>query len=399
MREVPLPFAVPDIGAEEAEAVREVLESGWLTTGPKTAEFEARFAARVGAGHALAVNSCTAAMHLALEAMGVTEGDEVITSPYTFTSTAEVIRYLGARPVFIDIDPPTLNLDPALIEPAITPRTKVIAPVHVAGQAADMTAVLEIASGRGLSVMEDCAHAFPATHAGRMIGADLDRTAFPGVAMHATCFSFYATKTITTGEGGMLCTDDRDLAERARMMSLHGLSRDAWKRYTREGSWYYEILSTGFKYNLTDIAAAMGLAQLSRADAMWERRRNIAMRYETAFGDLPELQVCRGRPGDQHAWHLYPVRLNPDTLTIDRDGFIEELKASGIGASVHFIPLHLHPVYQDECGYRPDDFPLARREYLREISLPIYSKMTDEDVEDVVQAVHEIVGAHRIQES
>jgi perosamine synthetase len=380
-----LPFALPDTDEAEIEAIAGAVRSGWVTTGPKTKQFEAEFAAAVGAKHAVALNSCTAALHLSLESIGLKAGDEVVTTPLTFAATAEVVRYFGARPVLADVDPATLNIDPAKLEAAVTPKTRAVIPVHLAGLPADMDPVLEIAARKGLRVVEDAAHAFPAEYKGRRIGGIGD----------LTCFSFYATKTITTGEGGMICTDDAALADRCRIMSLHGISRDAWKRYTAEGSWYYEIAAPGFKYNMTDIAAAMGLVQLGKAERMRSRREAIARRYSEAFRSRPELQVPVEAPaGGRHAWHLYMLRLNLDRLTVDRSAFIDELKARGIGASVHFIPLHLHPYYRETYGYKPEDYPVAHAEYLREISLPIYSKMSDQDVSDVIGAVLDALDRH-----
>jgi dTDP-4-amino-4,6-dideoxygalactose transaminase len=381
-----LPFALPDTDDRELAEIREVLEAGWVTTGPKTKKFEAEFAARVGAKHAIAVNSCTAAMHLALEAIGLQGGDEVITTPYTFAATAEVVRYFDARPRFVDVDPVTLNMNPDLLEASITPRTKAILPVHVAGLPADLDPILEIARRTGVPVIEDAAHAFPSLYKGRMIGSISD----------ITCFSFYATKTITTGEGGMICTNNDALAERCRIMSLHGISKDAWKRYTAEGSWYYEIIAPGFKYNMTDVAAAIGRVQLDKAQAMLERRREIARRYNAEFSTLGELDIPPDRADCQHAWHLYMLRLRLDRLRIDRAQCIELLKERNIGASVHFIPLHLHPYYRETYGFRPEDFPVAYHEYLREISLPIYSKMSGSDVDDVIHAVLDIVERERV---
>lgn len=383
-RETFLPFALPDIGEEELAEVRDALLSGWITTGPKVRQFEAAFAAAVGVTHAVAVNSCTAALHLALATIGLRRGDEVIVPTYTFAATAEVVRYFDARPVLVDCDPLTLNLDPALVAAAVTPRTRAIIPVHYAGLAAELDALAEVARAYDLRVIEDAAHAFPASYRGRTVGALSD----------FTCFSFYATKTLTTGEGGMICTDNAHWAEQCRMLSLHGISRDAWKRYTAEGSWYYEILAPGFKYNMGDLAAALGLAQLGKAQAMQQRRAAIAARYSAAFAKLPELQVPAERVGCRHAWHLYSLRLNLDRLDLDRAGFLEELRARYIGASVHFIPLHLHPYYRESYGYRPEDFPVAYGEYLRELSLPIYSKMSDGDVDDVIAAVGAIVARH-----
>jgi dTDP-4-amino-4,6-dideoxygalactose transaminase len=397
MRNLFLPFALPDVDSSELAEIKEALDSGWVTTGPKTRQFEAEFAAAVGAQHAVAVNSCTAAMHLALEAIGLQRGDEVITSPYTFASTAEVVRYFDARPVFVDICPTDFNLNPDLLEAAVTNRTRAIIPVHVAGLPADLDAIYAIATRHNLAVVEDAAHAFPAKYKGQFIGQDLKSDRTPHASRltshvsHFTCFSFYATKTITTGEGGMICTDDEALAERCRVMALHGISKDAWKRYTAEGSWYYEIIAPGYKYNMTDIAAALGLAQLRKAGRMWQRRQEIAMRYNDAFGALPELQTPVDRADCQHAWHLYMLRLNLDRLRLDRAQFIQELKQCNIGTSVHFIPLHLHPYYRETYGYAPADFPVAFKEFRRVVSLPIYSKMSDQDVEDVIDSVSRVV--------
>ncbi len=376
-----LQFATPDIDQAEFEYVKETLESGWFTSGPKTSTFENEFAKSVDAKYAIAVNSCTAAMHLALEAIGIGRDDEVITTPYTFAATAEVIRYFDAKPILIDVDPLSLNINPELIEKAITSRTKAILPVHIAGMPADLDAIHIIAQRHGIPVIEDAAHAFPAQYKGKMIGS----------SSLATCFSFYATKTITTGEGGMICTDDETIADRCRVMSLHGISKDAWNRYTSQGTWYYEIAAPGFKYNMTDVAAAMGIAQLQKANKMLARRQEIALQYNNAFSSIPQLQIPHDSPEIQHAWHLYMLRLNLELLSIDRAKFFTELKDRNIGASVHFIPLHIHPYYRDLYGYKPEDYPVALKEYYREISLPIYSKMCDEDVSYVIEAVFDIV--------
>ena len=376
-----LPFALPDIDETELREVKEVLESAWITTGPKTKQFESAFANAVNVKHAIAVNSCTAALHLALEAIGLQRGDEVLTTPYTFAASAEVIRYFDAKPILVDVDSRCLNMNPELIERAITPRTKAILPVHIAGLPANLDAIHSIALKNGLPVIEDAAHAFPTKYKGKMIGS----------LSQATCFSFYATKTITTGEGGMICTNDEALAARCRIMALHGISKDAWKRYTAEGMWYYEIVAPGFKYNMTDVAAAMGIAQLRKAQKMLARRQEIARRYNEAFSSIPKLQVPHDNPEMQHAWHLYMLRLNLEQLRIDRAQFLIELKNRNIGSSVHFIPLHIHPYYRETYGYKPEDFPVAYREYRREISLPIYSKMSDQDISDVIAAVVKIV--------
>lgn len=375
-----LPFAKPDVNQREIDAVSEVIASGWLTTGPKTREFEATFAARVGAKHAIAVNSATAAMHLALEAAGLQAGDEVITTTMTFAATAEVVRYFNAKPVLVDIDPLTFNIDVNQIEAAITPRTKAIIPVHVGGQAADLDAVQQIADQHGLIVIEDAAHALPTEYKGRIVGSISDFTAF----------SFYATKTLATGEGGMITTDNDEWADRCRVMSLHGISKDAWKRYTSEGNWYYEIVAPGFKYNLTDVAAAMGLVQLSKLEQMNTRRQEIARLYDAAFGPHPALHPPTISPDSTHPYHLYILRLNLDALTIDRNEFINHLRAANIGVSVHWIPLHMHPYYRETYGYRSEDYPVAFAEYQRIISLPIYSAMSDQDVNDVIAAVTQI---------
>ena len=386
MRSEYLPFALPDISPAAVEQVTESLMSGWITTGPKVRQFEAAFAAKVGAKHAIAVNSCTAAMHLALEAIGLGPDDEVITTPYTFAATAEVIRYFGAKPVLVDVMPDTLNIDPAGLPAAITPRTRAIIPVHIAGLAADMDEIMVVAKANNLVVITDAAHAFPATYKDQMIGSIAD----------FTCFSFYATKTITTGEGGMITTDNDEWAERCRIMCLHGISKDAWKRYTAEGSWYYEIVAPGYKYNLTDIAAGIGLAQLDRAEEMLQKRTAIARQYHQLLGEEEAIEIPPERPDRQHAWHLYMLRLHLDQLSIDRGQFIDEMKKRNIGTSVHFIPLHVHPYYREKYGYEPDDYPNAFTQYSREISLPIFSKMTTEDVYDVANAVLDIVAQYKV---
>ncbi|HTW93024.1 MAG TPA: DegT/DnrJ/EryC1/StrS family aminotransferase [bacterium] len=381
-----LPFALPDVGEAEIAEVTAVIRSGWLTTGPRVARLESEFAAFTEAKYAVGVNSCTAAMHLALEAIGLASGDEVVTSTYTFAATADVVRYFGARPVLVDVDPNTLCIDADKIEAAITPHTRVIIPVHIAGLAAEMDEIRTIAARHGLIVIEDAAHAFPTKYKGRMVGALSD----------FTCFSFYATKPLTTGEGGMICTDNESWAERCRIMSLHGIGHDAWNRYSQMGSWYYEIVAPGFKYNLTDVAAAMGLAQLRKTNRMRDRRAQIAQRYTAAFRAMPEVEPAPQAEYDgQHSWHLYLLRLNLDCLSIDRARFIQELKRLNIGTSVHFIPLHVHPYYRDTYGYKPEDFPIAYREYQREVSLPVYSKMTEDDVQNVIDAVVATVKRYR----
>lgn len=379
-----LPFALPDIGEEEINEVLDSLRSGWLTTGPKTKRFEEDFAGFAGEGtEAIAVNSATAGLHLALEAVGIGPDDEVITTPYTFTSDAEVVRYLGADPVFADIDPATFNIDPARIESAITPKTKAIIPVHFAGLSCDMDAILAIARKHGLKVVEDAAHALPTTCKGRLVGS-LDSD--------ATVYSFYATKTITTGEGGMIVTRNPELAKRCRVMRLHGISRDAFDRYTStKPAWHYEVVAPGCKYNMTDIAASLGIHQLKKAMAFQQKREAMAGRYDDAFGDLPIILPPKAPAEDTHAWHLYVIRLTNET-NISRDHFIELMAEKGIGCSVHFIPLHLHPYWRDRYNLKPEDFPNALNAYEHAVSLPLYTKMTDADQERVIKAVKEILG-------
>jgi len=375
-----LPFALPEIGDAEIAEVVDTLKSGWITTGPKARRFETDFSAFLGdpSIHSIAVNSATAGLHLALEALGIGPGDEVITTTHTFTATAEVVRYLGADVKLVDIDPATLNIDPALMEEAITSRTKAVIPVHYGGLAADMTAILETASECGIKVVEDAAHALPATSGGEPIGT---------LGSDAAVFSFYANKTITTGEGGMLVTRDAALADRARTMRLHGMSRDAFDRFTATvPSWYYEIVAPGYKYNLTDIAAALGIHQLKRAREFQARRERIAALYDEGLAGLPVVPPPRPPAGQQHAWHLYSIRL-ADDARVTRDRFIELLFEAGIGCSVHYIPLHLHPYWREHYGLTPAQFPHSQHAYERSVSLPIYTRMRDADVERVLAAV------------
>jgi dTDP-4-amino-4,6-dideoxygalactose transaminase len=384
-RAVFLPFHKPDIGDEEIDAVAEALRSGWLTTGPKVHTFEHAFARYIGASHAVAVNSCTAALHLALDAVGLREGNEVLIPTMTFAATAEVVFYFKARPVLVDCEPDTLNIDPAGLEKSLSSRTRAIIPVHYAGHACDMARILEIAATRQLKVIEDAAHALPAAYKGQTVGTLGD----------LACFSFYATKTLCTGEGGMVTTANPDYAESVRMMSLHGISKDAWKRYSAEGSWYYEISKPGFKYNMTDIAAALGIVQLGKCDRMWEARKRIAEIYHEAFRDLDEVVTPVVRGDVKHAWHLYPIRLDLDQLRISRAEFITRMREQNIGVSVHFIPLHQHPFYRNTYGYQQQDFPNASSAYERLVSLPIYPSMTENDAADVVTVAREIIRRNR----
>jgi dTDP-4-amino-4,6-dideoxygalactose transaminase len=378
-----LPFALPDIGDDEINEVVDSLRSGWLTTGPKTKRFETDFVDFLGGGvEAVAVNSATAGLHLALEAIGIGPGDEVITTTYTFTATAEVVRYLGADPVLVDIDPSTFNIDPIKIEQAITPKTKAIIPVHFAGLACDMKAILNIALKHGLKVVEDAAHAIPTTSGGQLIGS---------LRSDATVYSFYATKTLATGEGGMVVTRDPEIAARCRVMRLHGISRDAFDRYSsKTPSWYYEVVAPGFKYNMTDIAASLGIHQLKKVYWFQKRRAEIARSYDRAFADLTTLLPPQAPEDELHAWHLYVLRLT-DVAPVQRDRFIELMAEAGIGCSVHFIPLHLHPYWRDQYNYHPDDFPHTLKTYQAAVSLPIYTRMTPADVERVIAAVRSIL--------
>jgi UDP-4-amino-4,6-dideoxy-N-acetyl-beta-L-altrosamine transaminase len=380
-----LPFYLPTIEQEEINEVIDTLKSDWITTGPKTHRFEEMFREYIGCKHAIALNSCTAGLHLALVAAGIGEGDEVITSPFTFAATANVIVHQGARPVFVDIRRDTYNIDAEQIEAAISDKTKVIMPVHYAGQPCEMDEIMAIAKKYNLLVVEDAAHAFSATYKGKKIGTIGD----------ITSFSFYATKTITTAEGGMITTDDDELAEKTRLLSLHGISHDAWKRYSSEGSWYYEILYPGYKYNMTDIQASMGIQQLKKVDKLQEARKGIAKLYTSTFKDTPEITEPYVGEEVEHTWHLYPILINTDLLKIDRNRFIDALKAENIGTSVHFIPVHLHPYYCKQFGFKRGDFPESEYVYDHITSLPLFPRMTEADARDVIAAVKKIIEYYR----
>lgn len=379
-----LPFALPDIGEAEIQAVAEAMWSGWLTTGPQAKAFEREFGDVLGGEvQAVAVNSATAGLHLALEALGVGPGDEVIVPTWTFTATAEVVRYLGADPVIVDVDPVTLNIDLGAAEGAITPRTRAVMPVHFAGLAVDRQGIARLARDHGLRVVEDAAHAFPTVSGGELIGTG---------SSDAVVFSFYATKTMTTGEGGMIVTADEQIAARVRTMRLHGISRDVFGRYRSTApSWQYEVVAPGYKYNLTDPAAAMGRVQLRRSGKMRDKRAAIAARYHEAFAGLP-LQLPADAPeGDSHAWHLYVIRMTADA-GVARDEFIAEMAKAGVGCSVHFIPLHMHPYWREQCRLVDEQFPVATAEFSRVVSLPIFSRMTDAQVDKVIGAVRGVLG-------
>ena len=379
-----LTYSTPAISEDEIKAVVETLRSGWLTTGPRTRQFEEEFCEMLGAEKALALSSCTAGLHLALVALGIGEGDEVISTPNTFCASINVIEHVGARPVLVDVEADTMNIDPVHIAEAITPKTKAILPVHLGGHPADMAPIMELAHQHNLYVIEDAAHSVLASYRAQSIGTIGDLTAF----------SFYVTKNLTTIEGGML-TGSEELIDRARVLSLHGMDRNAWKRYSAEGSWYYDVVEAGYKYNMTDVQAAIGLVQMKRLAEMQARRREIVERYHTAFSQYAELQIPVERDDVEHAWHLYILRLYLERLNIDRAQFIEELKVRNIGTSVHFVPIHLHPYYRDKYGWKPEDFSVAYNEYRRVISLPLHPLLTDQDVDDVINAVIDVVEHYR----
>ncbi|HEX2515667.1 MAG TPA: aminotransferase class I/II-fold pyridoxal phosphate-dependent enzyme, partial [Chloroflexota bacterium] len=383
-----LAFALPLIGREEEEEVLDSMRSGWMTTGPKTKRFEQLLCEYTGAKHAIAVNSCTAALHVALAAHGVGAGDEVITTGITFPATANVVIHQGATPVLVDVDPTTLNIDPAAVERAITPRTRAIIPVHMAGQPVDMDAIYEIARRHNVVVIEDAAHGVGAEYHGDKIGN------LPGSL--ATCYSFYPIKNMTTIEGGAILTNDDAFAEQCRLYSLHGISKDAWKRYSNAGYQHWDTLVAGFKYNMTDIQSAVGLHQLPRLDGFIRTRERYANLYQEAFSDLPEIETLRRVDGVYHAWHLFVILLRLDRLSIDRDGFMEALRQENIGTGIHFRSLHIQPFYRDTFGYTRESLPHAADVSERLLSLPLYPKMSERDVLDVVEAVRKIVAHYRI---
>lgn len=380
VRDAFLPFAMPSIGAREKELVLETLDSGWITTGPRAKELGDRVAELAGARYGLAVNSATAALHLGLVVCGVRPGDEVIVPTYTFVACANVIEHIGARPVLVDIDPDTLCLSPQAVEAALTPRTRAIMPVDIGGHPADIDALEAISRPRGIPLVEDAAHALGAASSDCPVGSRATVTAF----------SFYATKNLTTGEGGAAVTNDEELHERMRSLSLHGMSCDAWLRHTDKGSWFYDITAPGYKYNLSDVLAAIGVGQLERFSEMQAWRCKLAAHYDCLLGDISEVRRPVVRSGATHAWHLYTIALDLERLTIDRASFIRELKAENIGSSVHFIPIHLHSHFRTSLGYTEGEFPVAERAYASAISLPIYPGMTERDVEDVCAAVQKI---------
>lgn len=379
-----IPYALPLIEDEEIKEVLDTLHSNWLSKGPKTVEFEKQFGDYVNSNFAIGLNSCTAGLHISQLAAGIGPGDEVITTPYTFVASANTIIHTGAKPVFVDIDPVTMNIDPSKIEEKITERTKAIIPVHFAGYPCDMDPILEIARKHNLVVIEDAAHAVYTQYKGRMVGSISD----------FTCFSFYATKNLVTGEGGMVTTNSEAMADKLRVMSLHGMSKNAWNRYSGKGSWFYEVEYPGFKYNMTDMQAALGLVQMKKLQSMQEKRESIAKIYNDSFSKIEGITIPYDNEEHVHAWHLYVIRLKQDYFTIDRAEFIEKLKEKGIGTSVHFIPVPMHPYYKQQ-GYRIEDYPNALEAYNGAISLPLYPKMTHEEVMRVVEAVTELAQIYK----
>jgi dTDP-4-amino-4,6-dideoxygalactose transaminase len=375
-----IPFHKPYIAEEEISEVVDTLKSGWITMGPKTIRFEEEFAGYISSKYAVAVNSGTAALHLAVKAIDLKPGDEVIIPTTTFTATGEVVCYGNAVPMIIDVDKETHNINVSAIEKAITPKTKAIIPVHIAGLPCDMDEIMKLARARHLFVIEDAAHAIPAWYRKRRIGTIGD----------ITCFSFYSTKPLATGEGGMVTTEKEDWAERVRTLRLHGISKDAWRRYSKGGSWYYEVIEPGFKYNMTDVQASLGIAQLKKVDWLWEKRKDIARRYTEAFASTGSIIPPSVKSDRQSAWHLYIIKLQIEALRIDRNSFIEKLREHGIETSVHFIPLHRHPFYKKTFGLTPEAFPNAEWVFERSISLPIYPGMTDQEVSYVIEQVNDL---------
>ncbi|MGE5363706.1 MAG: DegT/DnrJ/EryC1/StrS family aminotransferase [Bacteroidota bacterium] len=378
-------FHKPFITEDEISEVTDTIKSGWWTTGPKTFRFEEEFNKFVGAGHSVVVNSWTAAAHLALEAIGLKRGDEVIVPSMTFTSTAEIVCYFGATPVIVDVNRDTLNIDVSEIEKHITEKTKAIIPVHYGGLPCDMDEILELAKKYNLRVIEDAAHAFPAKYKGRTIGSISD----------ITCFSFYATKTLATGEGGMICTNDADIAARCSIMRLHGINRDAWKRYSSEGSWYYEVVAPGYKYNFTDLQASLGLSQLKKAEQLLNMRKQIAAMYDRAFGSNDLIELHPKLSDRESAMHLYPVKFRLEGLKTDRNAIYDELKKAGVGASVHFIPLYRHPYYRDTFGLNSADYPASEYAFPRILSLPLWPGMTEDQVMKVADTLNDICRKNR----
>jgi len=384
MRSEFLPFSPPLIGQDEIDEVVDTLRSGWVTSGPKAKKFEQQFAERVEAPAALALNSCTAGLHVALKALGIGAGDEVITTAWTFAASVNVIEHVGATPVVVDIEPDTLNIDMRQVESAITERTRAVIPVHFAGHPVDMDTLESLATRHGFHIVEDAAHAIGAEYRGRPVGGTGNPTAF----------SFYATKNLVTGEGGML-TGSQEFLDQARVISLHGMSREAWGRYNQGGKWAYDVVTPGYKYNMSDIQASLGIGQLRRFDAMQARRLEVVEQYQQAFAPLGVFDLPVSQPHIKHAWHLYVLRLKQGLLKVNRDQLIEELTARNIGTSVHFIPIPHHSYYRDRYGLSLQDYPVSCDSFERALSLPLNPTMTDADVSDVIDAIGEIVSEFR----
>ena len=376
-----LPFSPPDIGQEEIDEVVDCLRSGWITTGPKTARFEQDLARYLGCRQVVALNSATAGLFLCLKQLGIGPGDEVITTPYTFAATVNVILHCGARPVLADVREDDFNIDPQLVERAVTSRTRAIIPVHFAGRSCDLESLGNIAQRHGLEMIEDAAHAIGAEYHGRKIGT----------VSHFTVFSFHAVKNLTTGEGGAIATDDEQAAGNLRAMALHGMNKDAWRRFAPGGKWQYDIILPGYKYNMMDLQAALGIHQLGKLEAFIVRRGEIARQYRAGLSDLPVLRLPDEGQAGRQTWHLYPILIDFDRMKIDRTGFIDLLAEQKISANVHYLPVHLFHHYREVLGYRPGDFPVAERLSRREVTLPLYTKLTDHDVEDVIAAVRKTV--------
>jgi len=382
MRQTFLPYNLPSIGEEEISAVTDVLRSGWLTTGAVAKKFEEECCRITGAKYAVALNSCTAGLHLSLVALGIGPGDEVIVPDMTFCATANVVIHTGATPVVVDILRDTYHINPEALERAITPRTKAIIPVHYAGQACDMDRIMAIAKKHHLFVVEDAAHSIGVEYKGQQIGTIGDTTSF----------SFYVTKNVTTAEGGVVTTNDEALADRIRRLTLHGISRDAWKRYSAEGTWYYEVLEPGFKCNLTDVAAAIGITQLKRMPEFYRRRSELAQRLTNGLKGLPGITTPTSVTYGSNIWHLYVIEVDQEKTGIFRDDMISEIKKLNIGTSVHFIPLHRHPAYAP-YGLTATNLPVSEEVFTRIISLPLYPSMTDQDADDVISAIKQLIRA------
>ena len=376
-----IPLAKPTIEENEIEEVVKVLRSGWLTTGPKVAEFEKNMQKYLGCKKAIGLSSCTGGLHIALAALGIKQGDEVIVPTYTFAATAHVVAWLGAKPVLVDVEKDTFNIDPKKIEEAITDKTKAIIPVHFAGHSCDMDKIMAIAEKHNLYIIEDAAHAIGTDYKGKKIGN----------FGNATAFSFYATKTITTAEGGMIVTNDEELGKKLKRYSYFGVDKDAFNRYADKGNWYYEVIELGYKYNMDNIPGALGVEQLKKLESFIEKRRKLASLYTGLLKGVPGIIVPLEKEYTRHSYHLYPILLDIENINMTRAEFIDKLKEYKIGASVHFIPLHLHPYYQKTYGYKKGDFPTAEYLFYREVSLPLYPRMSEEDVKYVAEAIKEII--------